>query len=90
MPKTGGTAYRQHQTLKKYIRERDNYTCQLCGNEGWIVDHIEPWSISHDSTLDNLRVLCHACNLRTRLPRWDANPVKTVDDWYSYIEGALS
>ncbi len=69
---SGGRAYRQHQTLKRFVRERDNYTCQLCGTEGWIVDHIRPWRVSHDSTLSNLRVLCHACNLKRRMKRIDA------------------
>lgn len=36
--RNGGQAYNQHRSLKEYIRERDNYTCQLCGAEGWIVD----------------------------------------------------
>ena len=85
----GGKAYRQHQTLKKYIRERDNYTCQLCGEEGWIVDHIIPYAISGDSTLNNLRILCHNCNLITRRKRYDANPCTSLDKYFRYIEREL-
>lgn len=83
----GGKAYRQHQSLKKFIRERDNYTCQLCGKEGWIVDHIIPWTISHDSTLANLRVSCHSCNLKLRQKRKDAT--LNLRDWFVSLEKEL-
>ncbi len=88
--RTGGKTYRQHQSLKAFIRERDNYTCQLCGEEGWIVDHIVPYAISHDSTLSNLRVLCHKCNLATRRPRKDTKRFHTIEEWYSYLERELT
>jgi|SRR3990167_10954711 len=84
---TGGKAYRQHQSLKKVVRERYNYTCQLCGNEGWIVDHIIPWAISHDSTLANLRVLCHGCNLELRRKRKDARP--SPAEWLDSLKKAM-
>lgn len=63
---TGGKWYSQHIKVKQFIRERDNYTCQLCGAEGWQVDHIVPYAVSHDSTLSNLRVVCRSCNYKTR------------------------
>lgn len=85
----GGKAYRQSQSLKEYIRRRDNHTCQLCGQEGWIIDHIVPWTVSHDSSLSNLRVLCHACNLKLRRVRKDANPFQTLADYYAYLEREL-
>ena len=84
----GGRAYRQHQSLKEYIRQRDGYTCQLCGAEGWIVDHIKPWRVGHDSTIGNLRVLCHACNLATRRPRKDARP--SLVEWEANIRAELA
>lgn len=84
---TGGKAYRQHQSLKKFIRERDNYTCQLCGKEGWIVDHKIPWAISHDSSIPNLRVLCHACNLALRRRRKDALPM--LEEWFAMLDAEL-
>ena len=84
---TGGKAYRQHQSLKKFIRERDNYTCQLCGKEGWIVDHRVPWAISHDSKIDNLRVLCHACNLKLRRKRSGIH--LHLKDWFAYLDNQL-
>ncbi len=82
--KRGGKAYRQNQSLKKFIRERDNCTCQICGNAGWIVDHIIPWAISHDSSVSNLRVLCHSCNLKLRRRRKDARPM--LEHWFADIE----
>ncbi len=85
--KTGGRWYSQHINVKRYIRERDNYTCQLCGAEGWIVDHIIPYAVSHDSTIDNLRVLCHACNLKARRQRVDTR--LPVADWYRQIQHQL-
>ena len=62
----GDSCYRQSEELKEFVRKRDNYTCQLCGEPGWQVDHIIPWAVSHDSTLANLRTLCRACNTATR------------------------
>ena len=82
----GGHAYRQHQTLKGAVRKRDNYTCQLCGNEGWQVDHIIPWLLSHDSTLTNLRVLCRSCNTATRRTR----PSVSSIDYEVYLRTELS
>jgi len=89
--RTGGKAYRQHQSLKAFIRERDNYTCQLCGKEGWIVDHIVPWRVSRDSSIGNLRVLCQRCNVLTRRNiRRRYNPYQTLEAWYAYLERELA
>ena len=90
--RTGGKDYRQHQTLKQYVRERDNYTCQLCGltkdQVGQMdVDHIVPWHISHDSSLDNLRCLCHSCNLIGRRHRQSAS--LPLADWWASIEAEV-
>ena len=86
---TGGRAYRQHTTLKETVRKKFNYTCQLCGQPGREVDHIIPYNVSHDSSLSNLRVLCKACNLSIRRQRRDANPFKTMDDYYAYLQFEL-
>jgi len=83
----GGEAYRQQQALKDLVRLRDNFTCQICGGFGWDVDHINPWAESHDSTLDNLRVLCHRCNVATRRPRKDAR--LPLDEYYAALEAEL-
>lgn len=72
-----GTAYRQSQELKAEVLARDGYRCSRCGcgvgdscNLHWAmvtqldVAHIVPWAVSHDSSLANLRALCHPCNMR--------------------------
>ena len=78
MPIRGGKAYRQHQTYKKVILERDGYRCQICGcGIGDVcnlhlaqvtqldVAHIIPYPVG-PSTPENQRVLCHPCNCRDR------------------------
>ena len=49
------------------IMERDNFTCQLCGNtrneDILEIDHIIPIAEHGNNNPDNLRVLCHSCNL---------------------------
>jgi 5-methylcytosine-specific restriction endonuclease McrA len=69
---TGGKTYRQHTTLKDAIRKEAGYKCAICGEYGDQVDHIIPWQVSHDSSINNLRVLCRKCNLATRRQRRDA------------------
>jgi 5-methylcytosine-specific restriction endonuclease McrA len=54
--------------LRIKILERDNYTCQICGQEGGSsmhIDHIEPISRNWERRLDpsNLQVLCPSCNI---------------------------
>lgn len=82
--------YSQETAYKEQIRQRDSYTCQLCGMPGRDVDHIVPYNVSHDSSEDNLRVLCHRCNLIGRRQRKNTNPFKTIDDWYDYLERELA
>jgi len=55
--------------LRQFIKERDNYTCQICGKYmpdevGLHIDHIIPISKGGKSTPENLRVLCSKCNGR--------------------------
>lgn len=73
---------------KNSIRARDNYTCQLCGGPGRDVDHIIPWHISHDSSPDNLRVLCRRCNTDTR--RTQYNRRLPLDQWAESIKSELA
>ena len=84
----------QEQTLyKTVIRERDNYTCQLCGEHPvFDVDHIIPYHISKDNSESNLRVLCHRCNLISRrytLPK-GRMPRIPIDQWEDYIKRELA
>lgn len=55
--------------LRTSIKERDNYTCQMCGastmDQSLLlleVDHILPISKGGLSTTDNLQTLCWKCN----------------------------
>lgn len=56
-------------SLKKRILERDNYTCQQCGNSVYKepnllleIDHIIPVSKGGTSEPQNLQTLCWRCN----------------------------
>jgi hypothetical protein len=49
-----------NKRLKKYIRERDNYICQLCEEFGDNVHHIN--GIKGDCRKVNLITLCFACH----------------------------
>lgn len=71
-PPKGGRAYRQKQSFKEFIRQRDNYTCQLCGHHpSYEVDHIIPFAEGGLSTPENSRILCSLCNRQTRRTRKD-------------------
>ena len=54
--------------LKVQVLMRDGNRCRICGVEcsGGLhnihFDHIIPWSKGGETTLDNLQVLCSACN----------------------------
>ena len=58
--------YKQWRTS---VFERDNYTCQLCGNRGNILnaDHIKPFAYFPELRLktDNGRTLCISCHKKT-------------------------
>jgi len=53
---------------RKLVKERDNYTCQICGKkEGdtlLMVDHIVPIAQGGHNDVDNLQTLCWECNLK--------------------------
>ena len=88
----GGKSYSQKLYVKQKIRERDNYTCQLCGKSGYDVDHITPWHISHDSTLSNLRVLCRSCNQIGRRQTSLVGRMRCLpdDEWVQYLKEELA
>lgn len=56
-------------TLRKKIKERDNYTCCHCGNSIWKepnllleIDHIVPIANGGCTVENNLQTLCWVCN----------------------------
>lgn len=55
--------------IRKQIKERDRYTCQICGKYmhdevGLHIDHIKPVSKGGKTVPSNLQVLCSKCNGR--------------------------
>jgi len=72
----GGISYEPYsvdwtKTLKRAIRERDYYTCQICkepqGDRALDVHHID-YNKKNCNPL-NLISLCHSCHLKTNLNR---------------------
>ena len=55
------------EILKRSIRERDNYICQLCSQYGNNVHHID--YDKKNCNPDNLITLCHHCHLKTNINR---------------------
>ncbi len=55
-------------TLKRGIRERDHYTCQLCGKEPAISVHHIDYNKKNCSP-ENLITLCNGCHTRTNFRR---------------------
>lgn len=69
---------------KRLTKERDNYTCQICGSKsGLSVHHLVPYRFTQNSELTNLVTLCRSCHatqdgeLRT-LFRTDINKFSEV------------
>lgn len=50
------------------VFERDNYTCQYCGQIGGLleVDHVVPFSKGGSDSVDNLITACRHCNRQKR------------------------
>lgn len=55
------------ETLRRAIRERDNYICQLCSQYGNTVHHKN--YIKEDCNLNNLITLCRKCNTKVNFNR---------------------
>lgn len=72
----GGIQYKPYpvdwtETLKRAIRERDRYTCQLCGKQQGDITH-DVHHIDYDKTNcnpDNLITLCKCCHVKTNYNR---------------------
>lgn len=65
--KGGDPDYRgpQWDAIREVALQRDNYTCQDCGNrDDLAVHHIVPWAKTQDNSLSNLVTLCRACHSR--------------------------
>jgi len=53
---------RQWRHTRQHILNRDNHTCQVCGNHATEVDHIVSLMLGGTDHESNLRALCRPCN----------------------------
>lgn len=55
-----------YSALRWFVLERDNFTCQYCGqsapNVALEVDHIVPVAEGGEDSPDNLKTSCYSCN----------------------------
>lgn len=71
------------RSLKRLIRERDNYQCQLCSmlqnNVAFLVHHID--YDKKNCSLNNLITLCRSCHTKTNFKR---------DYWYLFFSQLMN
>jgi 5-methylcytosine-specific restriction endonuclease McrA len=71
------------QTIKRSIRERDKYTCQVCGllqcDVAFDIHHIN--YNKKNCNLDNLITLCRKCHMKTNGHR---------NYWIEYFKGRVT
>lgn len=60
-------SYEFNKALKREIRKRDRFTCQLCGKRGKHVHHID--YNKRNNRPSNLCVLCNPCNAKVNANR---------------------
>jgi hypothetical protein len=63
------------KTLKRSIRERDNYICQICNQYGQFVHHID--YDKKNCSPNNLITLCNSCHTKTN---------KNREEWIKYFD----
>lgn len=73
---------RFRKEIQKLVFERDDYTCQLCGIRGGVlqVDHIKSWAdyVELRFNMENCRTLCVSCHYQITYGR----PMpETVSGW---------
>lgn len=76
-PCSGRPSSAEWSAIRARIFERDNYTCQYCGERGKKLecDHVYPVSRGGTHDDDNLKTACRSCNRNKRN--------KTVEEWLS-------
>jgi hypothetical protein len=66
-------SYEFDHERKLTVKERDNFTCQICGKRQWELNY--PLSVHHidydkkNHALENLIALCSACHCKTNYNR---------------------
>lgn len=59
---------RHNTSLKRLIYQRDEKKCTICGSTHDLqYDHIQPKALGGNDEIENLRLLCFACNQRARI-----------------------
>jgi len=53
--------WRFNNKLRKQVKKRDKYTCQICGSKRQLVIHHMDWN-KENSNIDNLVTLCRSCH----------------------------
>jgi len=81
----GGTSFEPYtvdwtDTLKRSIRQRDKYTCQLCDKEPSVCVHHIDYNKKNCSS-ENLVTLCKGCHPKTNTNR---------DYWTEYFQNLMS
>ena len=56
------------ETLKRAVKERDRFTCQICGKQDNLVVHHIDYN-KKNCELDNLITLCRSCHTKTNYNR---------------------
>lgn len=74
-PWNGRLPANEWKVIRARIFERDNYTCQYCGDRGGKLecDHVMPLSRGGSDEDDNLVTACRPCNRSKR--------DKTLEEW---------
>lgn len=69
--------------LRLQVLQRDNYTCNYCGNEATEADHVIPKNKGGKDELINLVSACRRCNGSKQ------DRVDTRTNWYNkgWLEG---
>ena len=79
---------RFQQTVQKQVLERDNYTCQICGERGGKlqVDHIQSWLeyVELRFSMDNCRTLCMDCHYLITFGKPKPKEIKTWGHNFKY------
>ena len=70
----------EYKNWRRFVFERDNYTCQMCGVRGGVLhaDHIKSYLYFKDLRLNinNGRTLCKDCHVKT--DTWGIKVFKTL------------